>query len=114
MVRYAVYDNQGNILKFGTCRERDLQLQARTGESVMEVPAGMDHFNDLDFRVVDSKLEKRPQAEIAARAAAKAERIRERLEQATKRDQVLQDIIDGKVVPGQAMIALAKVLKGEI
>lgn len=114
MVRYVVYDSSGNIVKFGACRERDVHLQAGPGQHVMEVPAGAEHFNDLDFRVIDGKLEKRPQEEIASRIAAKVARIKVRMDQATKRDEALADIIEGKIALGLAIITLAKILKGEL
>jgi hypothetical protein len=39
---YVVYDPQGRILRSGTCPESMLTIQARSGESVMEVGAVLD------------------------------------------------------------------------
>lgn len=37
MKKYAVYDNKGNILRWGTCPTIDLGIQAKDGESVVEI-----------------------------------------------------------------------------
>lgn len=47
---YVVYDNTGKILRAGSCPNRDVNLQAKTGEKVKEIPKGLKKL-DLTHKI---------------------------------------------------------------
>jgi hypothetical protein len=113
MVKFVVYDANGNILRRGSCRDKDLLLQARPGEQVMEIPKDMEISNEQYFEVQEGKLRHSPSREAAVKAASAAakkagdDRVRARI-------QLLQDIIDRKGTVDERLANLAKVLRGDI
>lgn len=82
--RYVVTDAQGNVLRRGTCRPRDLAAQAGPGESVEEFNHVGTPLDDRFHRIRDGQRESRyTQAEIDAMQQAKADldsQERERVE----------------------------------
>jgi hypothetical protein len=109
--RFAVHDSSGRILRIGTCQDRDLELQARPGESVVEIPKDVEVEDEQYFEIKEGKLSHNPAKEASIKAAriaaGEASRTRE-----ADRQRRLQDIIDGKGTTDQRLAELAKIVKG--
>jgi hypothetical protein len=61
MKNYIVYNSKGEILKTGICPDDMIDIQAKADEIVME-----GQCNDIEEKVVDGKIEKKTEEEIAA------------------------------------------------
>lgn len=61
MKNYIVYSPTGEILKAGFCPDDMMEIQAGAGESVME-----GYCSDIENKIVDGKIERKTEEEIAA------------------------------------------------
>jgi hypothetical protein len=61
MKKFIVYNSTGKILRTGSCKDADLDLQAQAGEFVMEVTGNV---NDALQKVVDGKVVDKDPSEI--------------------------------------------------
>jgi len=115
MIKYAVYDSSGNILRRGTCRDADFKLQAKTGmgERVIEIPKDVEIDNEQFFEVIEGKIKRNPSKEAAVKAASAAVK-KSADDRAIARDQRLQDIVDKKGSVDERLANLARILRGEV
>jgi len=64
MKNYIVYNSKGEISKTGICPDDMMEIQAMTGEFVMEGRA-----SDIENKVVGGKIERKTEEEIATAKA---------------------------------------------
>ena len=115
MVKFAVYDSSGTILRRGSCRNADMKLQARTGmgEHVIEIPKDMEVVNEQYFEVVEGEIRHNPAKEASVKAASAATK-KEQQDNIRVRDQLLQDIIDKKGTIDERLANLASIIRGKV
>ena len=52
MKHYIIYDNNGDILRKGTCQDSDFDIQAKNEENIIEGEC----FDDVNYKVINGEL----------------------------------------------------------